>query len=263
MHAIKQSLRVAVISLCICAFSLPAYAGSKEQEMMLKIQIQVQALQDQMARMQQSFDERMGVMKNLVEQTSDSVNRMNGSLATLDKSVKAQNGDNRDTNTQVSTQIQALHDSVDELKARLNKAMKQLDDIQSTQQSMQAAAAAKQQEAAANPASQAPPPDVLYESGLRDYTSGKYDIASGEFNDYLKYYANTDLAGNAQFYLADILYKQGDFEHSIPEYDKVIEQYSGGNESSGSTAEKRFRPDRVEPESRGKQRVTQSHRSIP
>jgi len=240
MNAIQRSIRVAAVSIFICVFSIPAFAGNKEQEMMLKLQIQVQALQDQMARMQQSFDERMGVMKNLVEQTSDGVNRMNGSLATLDKSVKAQNGDNRDTNTQVSTQIQALHDSVDELKSRVNKAMKQLDDIQSAQQSMQAAVAAQQQAQATPPTPQAPPPDVLYDNALRDYTSGKYDLASGEFTDYLKYYSNTDKAGNAQFYLADILYKQGDFEHSIPAYDKVTEQYPDGTKVAAAQLKKGF-----------------------
>ena len=138
----RSVARIAIILLVIVAFSTPAFAGSKELEMLIKLQTQMQTMQDQMARMQQSYDERMGVMKNLVEQTADSVNRMNASLTALDRSVKSQNGDTKDTTAQLSNQIQAMHDSVDELKARLNKAIKQLDDIQSTQQSMQAALAA-------------------------------------------------------------------------------------------------------------------------
>ena len=233
----RSVARIAIILLAIVAFTLPASAGSKELEMLIKLQTQMQTMQDQMARMQQSYDERMGVMKNLVEQTADSVNRMNASLAALDKSVKTQNGDTKDTTSQLSNQIQAMHDSVDELKARLNKAMKQLDDIQSTQQSMQAALASAPKQP---DTPQAPPPDVLYDGALRDYTGGKYDLATGEFQDYLKYYAKGDKAGNAQFYLADILYKQGDFEHAVPEYDKVLEQYPDGNKVAAAQLKKGF-----------------------
>ena len=40
---------------------------------MVQLQTQVQQLQEQMTAMQRSFDERMGVMKNLVEQDTDAV----------------------------------------------------------------------------------------------------------------------------------------------------------------------------------------------
>jgi tol-pal system protein YbgF len=93
----------------------------------------------------------------------------------------------------------------------------------------------------ANPAgSQAPPADVLYNNGLRDYNSGKYDLASQEFNDYVKYYPNTEQAGNAQFYLADIEYRQGNFEAAARDYDKVVEQYPGGNKAAAAQLKKGY-----------------------
>jgi len=54
----------------------------------------------------------------------------------------------------------------------------------------------------------APSADTLYSNGLRDITSGKYDLARQEFQDYLKHYGDTDLASNAQFYLGEIAYSQ-------------------------------------------------------
>ena len=42
----------------------PASGANKD---MVQLQTQVQQLQEQMTAMQRSFDERMGVMKNLVE----------------------------------------------------------------------------------------------------------------------------------------------------------------------------------------------------
>src|SRR5687768_9233042 len=89
-----------VLALTLTA-TVPASAGTKEQ--LIQLQTQVQALQDQMARMQQSFDERMGVMRNLVETTTDSVNKMNSSITALDRSVKTQSNDSGGKVDQVST----------------------------------------------------------------------------------------------------------------------------------------------------------------
>ncbi len=49
------------------------------------------------------------------------------------------------------------------------------------------------------------------------YNAGKNDLATQEFSDYIKYYPNTDLAGNAYFYLAEIQYRQGNYPESREE----------------------------------------------
>ena len=55
----------------------------------------------------------------------------------------------------------------------------------------------------------------LYNNALRDYNAARYDLALSQFQDYLKYYPNTDLAGNAQFYIADMEYRSGNFEAAL------------------------------------------------
>src|SRR5215469_6722969 len=84
----------------------PAFAGTKEQ--LIQLQTTVQVLQDNMVRMQQSFDERMGVMKDLITQQTDNVNRMSTAVDNLQKTVQQQNSDSARTVDQVSGQIQAL-----------------------------------------------------------------------------------------------------------------------------------------------------------
>src|SRR5689334_22642552 len=116
--------QIFIVLMLLSAASTPALAGTKEQ--LIQLQTQMQALQDQMARMQQSFDERMGVMRNLVKQTTDNINRVTQSLDTLNKSLQTQGTDQGAKVDQVSSQVQALHDAVDELKARLAKVSKQL-----------------------------------------------------------------------------------------------------------------------------------------
>lgn len=210
--------------------ALPAFGVSKE---IIQLQTQVQQLQDQMSRMQQSFDERMGVMKNLVEQTSDNINKMTTSVDNLSKQVEQLHNDAGSRSDQVQGQIQALHDSVDELKAKLTAISKQLDDLKNNQQNIGAGTPPPN-------AAQAPPPDALYNNALRDYTAGRYALAQQEFGDYLKYYLTTDLAGNAQFYLAEIDYKQGDLEGAIKAYNTVIEQFVGNNKVPAAQLKKGF-----------------------
>src|SRR5215470_9551898 len=109
----------------------PASAGTKEQ--LIQLQTTVQVLQDNMAQMKQSFDERMGVMKDLITQQTDNVNRMGTTIDNLQKTLQQQNTDSAGKVDQVSGQVKALHDAVDELKANLSKVNKKLDDIQAAQ----------------------------------------------------------------------------------------------------------------------------------
>jgi len=227
----KKSLITTCAFFFVAGASLPAFAANKD---MIQLQTQVQALQEQMARMQQSFDERMGVMRNLVEQTTDNINKMSASVDNLNKSLQQQNADAAGRLDQVSGQVQSMHDSVDELKARMSNLSKQLNDMAASQQNANPNGNLNQAPPPGGAANiQAPPADVLYNNALRDYNAAKYQLAQQEFADYLKFYGNTDLAGNAQFYVAEIEYRQGNYQQAVTEYDKVLEQYP---------AETRLRP---------------------
>jgi len=205
------------------------FAVNKE---MVQLQTQVQQLQDQMARMQQSFDERMGVMRNLVEQQTDTVNKVNSSLQALEQTLAKGHDEQAARNDQISGQVQALNDSVDELKARLAKVATQLDQMTTNGQNI------TQPQGPVPQSQAAPPPDVLYNNALRDYNANKLDLAAQEFADYLKYYASTDLAGNAQFYVADIEYRQENYAAAVKDYDKVLESYPGGNKTPAAQLKK-------------------------
>ncbi len=213
----------------------PAYGASKE---MIQLQTQVQQLQEQMTNMRQTFDERMGVMKNLVEQNTDAANKTTAAIAALQATIQKQQSESAGHSDQVSGQIQALNDTLDELKARLAKVSKQLEDMQSAQQSLAAStqATAAQQQAQAN----APPPDVLYANALRDYNGGKSDLASQEFSDYVKFYPNTDLAGNSYFYLAELQFKAANYKQAVTNYDQVIQNFPSGTKAASAQLKKGF-----------------------
>jgi tol-pal system protein YbgF len=213
----------------------PAFGASKE---IIQLQTQVQQLQQQMTLMQQSFNERMGVMKNLVEQQTDSTNKISAAISELQNSINKTQQDRAAQVDQISGQIQALNDTMDELKVRLGKLSKQLEDLQSAQQALAAQQTQQQQQAQAM--AQAPAPDVLYNNALRDYNGGNNDLATQEFNDYIKFYPNTDLAGNAYFYLAEIQYKAGDFKKAIENYNLVLQNFPSGNKAAAAQLKKGF-----------------------
>ena len=240
----KQSFIVfiALMSLIVCASHSAAAADTKSQ--LIQIQTQLQLMQDNMARMQQSFDERKGVMKDLLTQQIDNVNKMGTTVQNLQKTLGQQSNDAGTKVDQISGQVQALQDGLDELKARLAKVSKQLDDLQTAQQNITNPPAGAQPGAtpgaAATNAPQAPPADQLYNDGLRDYNANKNDLASQEFTQYLQYYGNTDMAGNAQFYLGEIAYRQGNFNGAIQAYNKVLDQYPGGNKPAAAQLKKGY-----------------------
>jgi len=193
------------------------------------------------------------VVKTLVEQASDNVGKLNATMSSVQKSVQdvqANSGARLDT---MSTQVQGLSDNLEEIKSRLGKLNQQLVDLQSAVQSIDSKisgsapgnatatgssgitrpandgnSAPPVANNATSPASPAPSADMLYSNGLRDITSGKYDLARQEFLDYLKYYSSTDLACNAQFYLGEIAYHQKQYQDAVAEYDKVLTLYPKG-----------------------------------
>jgi tol-pal system protein YbgF len=179
------------------------------------------------------------VQKTLIEQSSDTVNKLNTTMSSLQKSVQdvqANSGTRLDT---MSTQVQGLSDNLEEIKSRLGKLNQQLVDLQNSVQSIDARLAGGNPTAtptgaavpttpgaaSAAPAGSRPSADTLYSSGLGDIQTGKHELARSEFQDYLRYYGDTELASNAQFYLGEIAYSQHQYQQAVVEYDKVLTNY--------------------------------------
>jgi len=153
LHTLKPTrLAGAVLALALAA--TPAFAVNKD---MVQLQTQVQQLQDAVARLQQSNDERMGVLKDLVQQNADSVNKMSLAVEALQQLMRTQAEASATKLDQVSGQVQSLNDSVDEVKARLNALEKALKSVQDQQQSINAALQNLAPPAGAAPAGDAAP----------------------------------------------------------------------------------------------------------
>jgi tol-pal system protein YbgF len=65
-------------------------------------------------------------------------------------------------------------------------------------------------------------------------------LAIQEFSDYIKFYPNTDLAGNAYFYLAEIQFKAADYRKAVANYDLVLQNFPSGNKAAAAQLKKGF-----------------------
>ncbi len=255
---VRNYLLAALAAAALCA-PMPARAASKE---IIELQTQVQQLLDMMQRLQSTLDGRFGVLQHLVEQTADNANQMTATVNALEQKINAQTeatGGKLDT---VSGQVQSLNDSLDELKTRVAKLDKSVQELQSQLQNIQSqpqqttaqvppGSSAGGQAPPANvpaegqpapgpgaAAQQAPPLNDTYQAAVRDYNSAHYEVAAGEFQDVLHYYPNDDLAGNAQFFLGEIAYRQQNYPDAVKAYNAVLEGFPGNPKAAAAQLRK-------------------------
>ena len=197
------------------------------------------------------------VLKTLIEQQSDSNNKLGVALAGVQKSVQDMQANSGTRLDSTATQVSGLSDNLADMQQRLSKLNTQLADIQSNQQSLDAKISALASCGSSNPngatgpgpvpggqpavpsgggtsaptpATSAPPASApsaqnLYESALHDILTKKYDLAQSEFQDYLKYYPKTDYASNAVFYLGEIAFVQQRYPEALDHYSDVIANF--------------------------------------
>lgn len=231
----------------------PAPAGAVAREI-IELQTGVSQLIQGQQSLQTEMTQNAAVQRTLIEQAMDSVNKLNTSMSAVQKTTQdfsAASGARLDT---MGTQVQGLSDNVSDLQARMGKLDQKLTDIQNTLQNVDSKLASPSSgpppstmmngpgpgpgASSAPPmggmngmqpasASSGPPAsaDVLYSNALRDINGKHYDLATQEFQDYLKYYGETDLASNAQFYLGEVAFMQNQFQVALDAYNKVIENY--------------------------------------
>jgi tol-pal system protein YbgF len=253
----KKLLSIALAFAFLAGAPRLAHATDKT---IIQLQAQVQDLQDALARMQQTSDERWALTKNALDQHADAMNRLAATLTTIQQQLAAMQDSGK--NEQLTTQLQGVHDSVDEVKVRLARMEKQLNDIAAAQQTLQAQPAgttsdnsgggapantapassalpaAPQPDATQQAASYVPPVRDLYQSAYRDYTGGHYTLASQEFGQIIQAYPQDELAANAQYYLGEIAYHQHQYRDAAKAYDAVLQNYPGSAKSAAAQLHK-------------------------
>lgn len=234
--------RTSVLFLLLAPLSFGANKDIQE------LQRDIAMLQDQVRTLQSSLDMKVAAMQTLIQQTLDSENRANTAMAVMQNqfgdALKQQqqsvNGPVANVSQkldQMSEEFRAVRESVLDMNTRMGKLDAKMADLQNLINTMRTPPPPPPAATGTTTDGQAPagvPPlsaDTTYTNATRDYLGGKNDLAMQEFSDYLKYYPNTALAPNVQFYIGDIYYRKQDYTDALQAFDKVLEQYSENNKT--------------------------------
>jgi TolA-binding protein len=238
--------RTLLPALLICP-SL-TFAASKE---IVELSRDVALLQEQVRALQRSQDEKFSAIQVLVQQALDAANKANTSVALLQNNLQQTSKDQQskvvttviDLGAKMdamTTDFGALRESVADISSQVGKLQQQMVDIGNAVRTIQALPAAPppatgQPGGSPTAASGNVPPvpaETLYQNANRDRSGGNDDLALKEYGDYLTYYGNTNFAPNAQYYIAEIHYRQNKLDDALAEFDMVLEKYPDNNKTA-------------------------------
>ncbi|MBV8904692.1 MAG: tol-pal system protein YbgF [Acidobacteriia bacterium] len=226
-------LRLAGLALTFSSFS---FAVNKD---LVEMQRELEARLD---AMQQTLNSKIAVLTGMLQaiqndsrRTADQVASMQDALTNgVAKSLTPVAGLNGKVDA-MGDDVRALKDSLTDLTARLERMDAKITDLKNQMQIMQSpppapgAAGQGTPGSTGQPGTGVPPQgmsaDRSYTDALRDFQTGKTDLAYNEFQQYLTYFPNTELAANAQYYIGEIAYNRGDYTGAVQAFDAVLERY--------------------------------------
>ncbi|HUA61211.1 MAG TPA: outer membrane protein assembly factor BamD [Verrucomicrobiae bacterium] len=252
------------VVIVLAAVAAPfAQAADKVELRIQELQRDVASLQDMVKQLQQSQDQKLAALQTIVQQALDQANRANQSIAgiqtNLQQSLRTQEEkvvapvvglSTRMDN--LSNDLKTTENAVSDLGGQFSKLMARLDDISNAIKVIAAppvvpppvldsgsapvpgagqpgATVPGGTQPPTSPAAPSSPPlssTEMYQNAYNDYKGGNLEFALNEFQGFLKYYPDSSLAPNAQFYIGFIHYSQNNYEAAAGDFDMVIEKYS-------------------------------------
>ena len=115
----------------------PAPVGAVAREI-VELQQGVQQLMQGQKDLQSAIAQESAVQKTLTELSLDSVNKLSGTIGTMQKSVQEMQANSFARLDTMSTQVQGLSESLQDVQARMGKLNQQLTDAHNSIQSIDA-----------------------------------------------------------------------------------------------------------------------------
>ncbi len=233
-----------ILVVLLALTPLAAFGQKKE---IVELQRDVALLQDQIRTLQRTQDEQLAQIKLLVQQALDASSKANTSMAVLQSGLTERMGEQaknvvapmQGVSTkvdQLADEFRSVREAVADLSARMGKLDARLTDINNAVATLRNPVPPPSGDGTTPQASlpggspSGPPPgtsaEATYQNAYRDMQGGQMDLALQEFSDFLKYFPNTELAPNAQFYIGDLYLRKGDTAKAIAAFDAVLERYS-------------------------------------
>jgi tol-pal system protein YbgF len=222
-------------------------------------------LEDKLNAIQNDIDTKLAALTGMLTAMQSDTRRTADQVATLQEAVGssvtksltpvAGMGAKVDT---MGDEVRSLKDALSDLSGRLERMDAKMTDIKNQIQVIQSPPAVPAPTTGTTPPGSTPgstqlmpggtsalvpttgpgiPPagmsaDKSYNDAATDLQTGKTDLAYNEFQQYLTYYPNTELAANAQYYIGEIEYNRGKYTNSVKSFDAVLEHYPNNPKTS-------------------------------
>lgn len=236
-------LRLAVLTLASSSF---CFAVNKD---LVAMQRDLEAKID---AMQQSINARLDTLSGLLQGIQNDSRRTADQVAGMQDVLRNSVTNSLAPITGLSTKVDAtsddvrsLRDALADLGARLERMDAKITDLKNQLQIMQnpppapgasvpgampGTTGTSPSNGPGTPLGSSFPPagisaDKTYTDASRDRQTGNLDLALQEYQQYLTYFPNTELAANAQYYIGEISYNRADYKGAIKAFDAVLERY--------------------------------------
>jgi len=238
----RQSLIACLFILLLAASSS---AANKEHE---AIQRDITTLGDQVKGLQKTFDDNLREIKSLLLQLDKDTNkglgvvetRITERMTSLEKAVNVSVTTMGARVDSMAEEFRRVREDIADLNGKMTRMQTSLGDVKSLIEAINnkpvpPAPVAPPPSTGAigstpeQPVADGRPPNVtaegLFTSATRDKSSGKYDLALNQFQDFVKWFPKNDLACVAQYHIGDIHYNQNDLMKALEAFDKVLDGY--------------------------------------
>ena len=219
--------------------SQPVHAQKRED--ILSIQRDVAQLQDQLAQMRSDQDQKLTALQSMLKQVLDDSAHLSMVVGTLERSIGDRIGQQQIRMEapmatmgvkvdQTTDEVRSLRENMADLSKRVGNLDAKLTDISSAIRTINTPPVAPPATNATTSAPPGLPPGVnaesLWQNATRDKLSGKDDLALTEFNDYVKYFPQSENAPAAQYQIGDIYWKAKQYDDAALAFDAVQERYA-------------------------------------
>lgn len=217
--------RVVVVVLAILLVPAAARADRKEYE---RLQFQIGALQGQLSD-----------LLRLVEENQRELRRLNEALAEQTSLLRRTVQDRRMEDEAIQTALRETADRLAELQERVQAAALTrgyaaapgitLDPAATPDAGQEGGPPAEGVDPASMAGGPPPPPRELYSSAYADFARGNYDLAIQGFEEYLRFYPETDFSDNAQYWIGECQYGKQDYDGAIAAWNQLMQGFASSD----------------------------------
>lgn len=211
------------LALCLIVIALPlsVVAQSKDQKEKIdrmaaqleELKTELILVQRQTQSMQDTFNKTMGELNTLIVQMGDNI-------AAVRRAQSAISSNTGDTSGQISTmgeRITATNNRMERLSEQFASLKKLIEDIPKMPTFTQLMPGNAEQ---------------LFAAAYSDYSRGNFDLALSEFKQYVETFPSSELADNAQYWIAEILLAQKKTPEALAELEKVAQINPAGDKAA-------------------------------